>query len=166
MTKLECKEWQRKNNMKNLPLDQSPKQEKSTKPKMKYFNKRVYVYKGGQISLEKDDNLGPLIEVYDSIKEYHRGTELKKLECSGEIHELRHHVQLLIQEGFLYRGKRISPIYYVADYVYTDKNGNTVVEDVKGYDKKRKRFRTTPDFNLKWKLLKYRYPEYFFTMHQ
>lgn len=44
---------------------------------------------------------------------------------------------------------------YRADFFYIDEHGATVVEDVKGYDENKKKFRTIKDFEIKWKLLKY-----------
>ena len=79
------------------------------------------------------------------------------------ITDLKRQVPLIIQEKFVYQGKTVRPIIYCADFVYR-KDGKTVVEDVKGFDKKTGKWRTTQTFELKWKLLKARYPHYDFVL--
>lgn len=64
---------------------------------------------------------------HDSIKEANRWCELKLLERAGMIQDLQRQVKFLLipkQEGE-------RPVYYIADFVYTE-NGNKVVEDAKG----------------------------------
>ena len=58
----------------------------------------------------------------------------------------------------------MAEISYVADFVYF-RNGQQVIEDVKGFDEKTKKHITTKDFRLKWKLLKYLYPQYTFEIY-
>ena len=82
-------------------------------------------------------------EVFDSLKEYRRWTELSLLQRAGEIAGLQRQVKfLLIPEqrepdikgprGGIRKGKVIErPCVYVADFVYTE-NGRQVVEDAKG----------------------------------
>lgn len=90
---------------------------------------------------------------FDSRAEARRYGQLLLLERAGEISELeRQKVYELIPgyyetvpTGEIYRRgakkgepkvKRVCvelPVNYVADFVYKDKSGNTVVEDVKGY---------------------------------
>lgn len=141
---------------------QSGKETKKKKPK--YFNHKVYVYQEG-IGEKGDTSLGKLIAVFDSVAEYNRQQELLNLQRAGIISNLERQARLIIQEKFKYRGEKIRAIYYVADFRYVDKNGCTVVEDVKAYDKKRGKYRTTADFDLKWKLLKYRYPDVTFSLY-
>lgn len=69
----------------------------------------------------------------------------------------------MIQPAFLYRGKRVRAIGYRADFAYLE-NGVQVIEDVKAKTKATGKFRTTEGFNLKWKLLKARYPDYDFRL--
>lgn len=84
---------------------------------------------------------------YDSRKEALRARELHFLEQAGEIHGLREQVryeliepQYEVVERIGKNGKRLKDgkrllerqVYYVADFVYKDKSGATVVEDVKG----------------------------------
>lgn len=51
-----------------------------------------------------------------------------------------------LQAKFIYQGKLVRPIYYIADFQI-----NKLVVDVKGME--------TTDFNLKKKMFKYKYPE-------
>lgn len=85
---------------------------------------------------------------FDSVKEAHRYQELKKLEKEGIISnlELQKEYELIpTQYEYIERygknGKRLKDkkvciekkCSYFADFTYIDSNGNTVVEDVKGY---------------------------------
>ena len=72
-----------------------------------------------------DPNTG---EVFDSKKEYYRWCELHLLQRAGKIADLQRQVkyELIPKQD----GERAC--YYVADFVYKDADGNTVVEDTKG----------------------------------
>lgn len=88
-------------------------------------------------------------ESFDSVKEYHRWCELKLLERTGVITDLKQQVKFVLipsQYEFVQRysdktGKRLKDkkvllekeCAYIADFVYTDDSGHVVVEDVKGY---------------------------------
>lgn len=148
---------------KNTSNNAQPKQQKEKKAS-KYFNHKVYLYQDG-VGGKDETSLGELIAVYDSVAEYNREKELLSLQKTGIISNLERQVRILVQEGFTYRGKRIRPIYYIADFRYVDTIGQTVVEDVKAFDKRKNKFRTTADFNLKWKILKHRYPDIIFQIH-
>ena len=65
---------------------------------------------------------------FDSIKEWNRWRELKLLERAGQISELRRQVsfELIPKQD----GERAC--HYIADFVYLDDQGKTVVEDCKG----------------------------------
>ena len=79
---------------------------------------------------------------HDSIKEANRWCELKLLERAGVIKDLDRQVKFLLipkQEGE-------RPVYYIADFVYTE-NGKKVVEDVKGV--------RTKEYKLKKKMMLY-----------
>ncbi len=132
--------------------------EKERKPK--YRNKKVYVFVDGFISYDVADKAahGAVIDKFDSVKEFERYGELQLLAKNGQISELKRQVPYIIQEKFKYEGKTIRAIVYNADYEYIE-NGKTVVEDVKGIDRKTQEPICTKDFKLKWKLLKFRYPE-------
>lgn len=96
---------------------------------------------------------------FDSAKEYRRYCELKLLEKAGEITDLQMQVKFILipsqreadiigSRGGTKKGKLIEKeCAYYADFVYTDKNGQRVVEDTKG-------MRTT-DYIIKRKLMLY-----------
>lgn len=104
---------------------------------------------------------GSVTERFDSKKEYVRYGQLKILEAAGGIQDLKRQVSLEIQPAVVYQDEKLRAITYCADFVYTE-NGRKIVEDVKGYDKRRGAWLTTQTFNLKWKLLKAKYPNYTF----
>ena len=67
--------------------------------------------------------------LFDSKAEVARWQELQLLERAGEITELERQVEYeLIPKQ---KGERA--VKYIADFRYVDHEGNTVVEDVKGY---------------------------------
>ena len=86
---------------------------------------------------------------FDSKAEYHRWCELKLLERAGKITDLQRQVKYeLLPPIYDYiprfspkTGKELKPqqklveagVNYIADFVYKEENGETVVEDVKGY---------------------------------
>lgn len=86
---------------------------------------------------------------FDSIKEANRYSELVLAQRSGEISELKCQVPfVLIPSQKDQNGKTIEkPVKYIADFVYVDKNGSTVVEDTKGV--------RTADYIIKRKLMLY-----------
>lgn len=84
-------------------------------------------------------------EVFDSRREFRRFCELKLLERTGEIQNLRRQVPYELipaqyapstvgKRGGVKRGKCMErAVVYYADFVYIDgSTGGTVVEDVKG----------------------------------
>ena len=82
---------------------------------------------------------------FDSKREAARWRELRLLERAGEISDLRRQVRYELVPKL--PGER--PVDYIADFVYRDKNGNEVVEDVKGV--------RTPVYIIKRKLILWRY---------
>lgn len=102
---------------------------------------------------------------FDSKKEAKRYQELLLLQKSGEIYMLeRQKVYELLpaqrepdtvgKRGGVIKGKLLErAVEYVADFVYTDKTGKTVVEDVKGF----REGGAYAVFVLKRKLMLYRY---------
>lgn len=75
---------------------------------------------------------------YASKKEYYRSNELKLLQRAGEISDLKEQVvyELLPSQFEVVNGKKKCverSVKYIADFQYTDKNGNLVVEDTKGF---------------------------------
>ena len=91
---------------------------------------------------------------FDSKKEAKRYQELKMLEKSGKIKDLKLQPIFVLQERFYYRGKAIRQITYRADFEYVDEKGNRVVEDVKGFK--------TDVYKLKKKLFLKKYPDVIF----
>lgn len=77
---------------------------------------------------------------FDSIAEYERYQYLILLERTGEIFDLRYHQKednIILQEN--------PKIVYEPDFVYKDKNGQLIVEDLKGAQ--------TKEFILKKKMI-------------
>ena len=92
--------------------------------------------------------------VFDSKKEAKRYAELTMLEKAGEIKGLLTQQKFLIvpKENKVNRAR-----YYVADFVYTTRDGRRVIEDVKSPITKK-----NPVYSLKKALVLWRYPEYDF----
>lgn len=86
---------------------------------------------------------------FHSCYEGRRYSELKLLLQAGEINDLRLQVKYnLIPSQKDARGKTLErPVDYIADFVYKDADGNTVVEDAKG--------KKTKDYIIKRKLMLY-----------
>jgi hypothetical protein len=99
--------------------------------------------------------------VHDSRKEAIRWQELKLLEESGKILDLKRQMEFLLipsQYEELPKAKRAKKVkkklleravVYRADFVYHDENGELVIEDVKGL--------RTRDYIIKRKLMLYVY---------
>lgn len=69
---------------------------------------------------------------FDSKAEYRRWCELKLLERTGEITELKRQVPFEIVPKYRYQTGEIQrALHYIADFTYKE-NGRLVVEDVKG----------------------------------
>ena len=91
---------------------------KPSKKQPKYKNKKVTI-----------DGV-----TYDSLREYHRFCELKRLERAGEISNLQRQVKYILVPSQKLNGKVVErSVSYAADFVYHDKSGNLIVEDSKGY---------------------------------
>lgn len=70
---------------------------------------------------------------FDSRREANRYKELKLLEQSGEISNIERQKRFeLIPKQKDANGRTVRACCYVADFVYTDKEGRQIVEDVKG----------------------------------
>lgn len=87
--------------------------------------------------------------IFDSILEARRYKQLALLKKANKISNLELQPHFLLQEGFRKNGKTYRKIEYIADFQY-EKNGQVVVEDVKGKE--------TEVFKLKRKLFEYNYP--------
>jgi hypothetical protein len=71
---------------------------------------------------------------FDSKKEFNRSCELELLQKIGEISELKTQVVFDLIPKAIMNGVVIErKCTYKADFVYKDKNGLLIVEDVKGY---------------------------------
>lgn len=104
-------------------------------------------------------------EKFDSRKELQRWLELRLLERSGQINGLKRQVKFELipaqrepdktgKRGGMIKGKTLEQSCdYYADFVYKDSQGNTVVEDVKGY----KQGGAYSVFTIKRKLMLYKY---------
>lgn len=101
--------------------------------------------------------------VFDSRTERSRYYTLQTLEKAGEISDLRLQVPFeiipaiyeTVEVQLKTKTKQVQKqvqraSHYVADFVYKDKDGNMVVEDVKGSSSI-----LTPEFRLKMKLMRY-----------
>ena len=86
---------------------------------------------------------------FDSKKEMQRYFQLKEMQERGEISSLRLQVPYeIIPKQIKKNGKSERKCEYIADFVY-EKDGETVVEDVKGY----RRSTAYAVFSLKRKLM-------------
>jgi len=70
--------------------------------------------------------------LFDSKKELKRYQELLILLRAGEIDNLQRQITYELLPAFTKHKKKYRNICYVADFQYTDKAGNVIVEDVKG----------------------------------
>lgn len=87
---------------------------------------------------------------FDSKAEHKRWVYLCMLAKTGEIRDLQRQVPFeLIPATPKPRGGIERPTIYLADFVYLDKAGKQIVEDVKGA--------VTPEFRLKRKLMLFRH---------
>ena len=118
-----------------------------------YINRKMSKYGAKKVTIDG--------QTFDSKKEARRFQELKMLEKAGEISELRTQVKFLLipaqrepdiigARGGRKPGKLLErECAYLADFVYKDIEGNTVVEDTKGM--------RTEAYIIKRKLLLQRY---------
>ena len=96
---------------------------------------------------------------FDSKREARRYLDLLLLLKAGEISDLRRQVKYVLiptqrepdiigPKGGRKPGKLLEhEVAYIADFVYKDKDGNTIVEDTKGF--------RTKDYELKRKMMLY-----------
>ena len=96
---------------------------------------------------------------FDSMKEARRYSELRLLELSGEIRDLKVHVTFELipaqyepstvgKRGGIRKGKCLErACKYIADFTYYDREGQYVVEDSKGFREE--------DYRIKRKLMLY-----------
>jgi hypothetical protein len=68
---------------------------------------------------------------FDSKREMARWHVLVQMQARGEISELELQVPYVLAPAAVINGRKRPALRYVADFVY-EKNGETVIEDVKG----------------------------------
>ena len=95
--------------------------------------------------------------VYDSKWVAERAYQLDMFQRSGHIKDLQRQVRFILQEDYVNnKGEKIRPISYIADFVYTGKNGQKYVEDTKSPATR------TAEYRIKKKIFEYKYPDYIF----
>ena len=95
---------------------------------------------------------------FDSLREADVYNGLKMAEKAGVISKLELQPRFVLQDAFVGKdGKRFRAIVYVADFRYLDRNGNTIVVDVKS-----KATEANAVYRLKRKMLLFRYPDILF----
>lgn len=116
-----------------------------------YSRRRGQGEKYGNTKIEIDGH------IFDSRREASRYMDLSLLQKAGEISDLRMQVKYVLipaqrepdtigPKGGIKKGKVIEKeCSYIADFVYKDKTGKTVVEDVKGF--------RTKEYMIKRKLM-------------
>lgn len=87
--------------------------------------------------------------IFDSKKEAQYYMYLKLQKKANDIKEFEVKPHIILQPSFVYCGKKIRSIIYIADFKVSHHGGVVEIVDVKGYQ--------TSDFKLKWKMLKYKY---------
>ena len=97
---------------------------------------------------------------FDSMKERSRYMELKIMQEHWKIRDMVVHPKpaMVLLDKFENRGTKYRAITYLPDFKYFDEElGVTVIEDVKGWDRKKNKHFTTADFDIKWKMVIHRY---------
>jgi hypothetical protein len=98
---------------------------------------------------------------FPSTKEGTRYSELKFLEKTNRIKRLRLQHKFELQPSFEKNEQTYRAINYIADFSYYDvEKGAYIIEDVKGFDEKTQKFKSTAEYKLKKKMFEYKYPEY------
>lgn len=69
---------------------------------------------------------------FDSRREFARYLELALHERVGQISDLRRQVVFELAPAVVIQGRKRPALRYMADFVYRDGAGKTVIEDVKG----------------------------------
>lgn len=88
---------------------------------------------------------------FASKKEAARYQVLRLMEKCGKISNLQLQPRFTLQPLFVKKdGKVIRPIIYIADFLYLDESGKTIVEDCKGFK--------TKDFRIKQKMFEFKNP--------
>jgi len=85
---------------------------------------------------------------FDSSMEFNFYIELLSQKEKGEVLEIELQPVFILQEKFRYKNKAIRDIKYKSDFKVTYKDGTIIIFDVKGMP-------PTPEFKLKWKMVKF-----------
>jgi hypothetical protein len=86
---------------------------------------------------------------FDSRKEANRYRELIELQKASQISNLRLQVHYTLQGAFMTpKGEKVKGIEYIADFTYTTKDGEFVIEDVKSDSTKK-----NPVYRMKRKMM-------------
>lgn len=88
---------------------------------------------------------------FDSDIEYKFYVYLLSQQENGVVKDIKLQPKFVLQEKYEKYGKKILPIYYIADFQVEYTNGDIVIFDVKGM--------VTPEFKLKRKIFDYKYPD-------
>lgn len=88
---------------------------------------------------------------FDSKAEAKRYLQLKAMQQAGEISELEIQVSFELIPAQEIDGRKERPVFYIADFRYRDKAGETVIEDTKSAPTK------TKEYVIKRKLLLWRH---------
>ena len=92
---------------------------------------------------------------FDSLAESRRYGELKLMQASGDIGDLKVHPRFVVWQGYDKRTGKVEKITYIGDFEYYELwskvVGAHVVEDVKGVE--------TDVFKIKAKLFRCQYPD-------
>ncbi len=91
---------------------------------------------------------------FDSKGEASRYAELMILQRVGQIKDVRRQVVFELLPAFQCAGRKERAITYVADFVYTNSRGESVVEDFKGFK--------TDVYKLKRKMFLSKFPQFVF----
>lgn len=70
---------------------------------------------------------------FDSQAEARRYSELLLLQRAGDISNLELQPPFILAESVIINGRKKPALKYIADFSYIDKDGNEVIEDVKGH---------------------------------
>lgn len=91
---------------------------------------------------------------FDSKLEGKRWCQLKILERTKEIKDLKRQVPFILIPSYIKNGEKVQPLKYFADFTYIDcKTNKLVIEDIKSEPTK------TAVFKIKKKIFEWRYPD-------
>ena len=101
---------------------------------------------------------------FHSTSEKQRWEELQNIQERGWIHQLQRQVKIEVVPGVFWEmgGKFLSPIFWIADFLYYDSDLDSwVVEDFKS-----EKTAALPEYKMKRQLFLLKYPEFHFIESQ